>query len=965
MSKPRLLIVVPHLSTGGLPAYTLKQVEHFRKDFDLTVLETNDWNYPFEVQKKQIQKLCKYIRINTFATDVWETILNINPHIIYFQEVLEHDDFKRWFPKGLIDLIFAKDRPWKIFITTHGSNTDPRLIKALPDKFILVSKWSEKRFKDHFRSLVPTEVWEYPVEAKVADKRGSQRRLNWDPNKTHVLNVGLFTPGKNQKEIFEVARLLPEVEFHFVGNQSGTFEWYWRPLMDKKPPNCNVYGERSDTDLFYQAADLFYFPSVLELNPLVVKEALGWQLPVLMRRLDTYLDQYDNNPLTIFIDDNIQNTATLIRESMGIFDLEPAPKKTSAKKTSPKKSSAKKPAGKVRKLPRRLTEKEQEVEQVIQEIERNKIYEKFFPIKETDTVVDIGAHVGIFTKRAAGIAKNVYALEPDPMFYDDLVRIDSESDNIRTLQAGIAAETGSSTIKSDGHANSIGSGDVEIDTITFKDFVKKFKLKKIDFLKVDCEGGEYDLFTEDNIDLLKNTLKCDRITGEFHIHNDYHRESIIDVMDFLDNAGYEYIFTDINGGLITRKHLLTRLNYYTEVLFYANTGIRKKAPAVASVASRPTHEVVNVNYINGCYVEIDSSVAAEYLVQWFNQSNDTLVHEAVVNTDGQQKFFHKCLFQYLIPYHVKVMRKDTGKVICDLPFDLTGKNVRLEITSKSLGDTLAWTAYIDEFRKTYKCNVEVTTFYNYLFEGQYPQIKFYEPGSPYTNLHAIYEVGWWYKDNGAYFDFHKNVTDPKGLPMQQAATDILGIPYKELRPKINFKKERRPIKEKYVAIAIHSTLQAKYWNNPAGWQGVVDFLRKQGYKVVMLSNEPKGHNGNPDPKGTIRPTDYDLNNIMNFIHHSEFFIGIGTGLTWLAWALNKKTVLISGFSEGFTEMQDCVRITAPQGKCTGCFNWVRHQHDGDWNWCPRYKNTPKQFECTKGITAADVIKRLVAAKLIK
>jgi hypothetical protein len=38
---------------------------------------------------------------------------------------------------------------------------------------------------------------------------------------------------------------------------------------------------------------------------------------------------------------------------------------------------------------------------------------------------------------------------------------------------------------------------------------------KIDFLKVDCEGGEYDIFTQDNLDFLINNVK--KIVGEWHL----------------------------------------------------------------------------------------------------------------------------------------------------------------------------------------------------------------------------------------------------------------------------------------------------------------------------------------------------------------------------------------------------------------------------------------------------------------
>ena len=71
-----------------------------------------------------------------------------------------------------------------------------------------------------------------------------------------------------------MARKLPHVQFHFVGNQAGNFKEYWEPLMENVPNNVKIWGERSDTDLFLQAADVFMFNSTWECNPLVLSYKL-------------------------------------------------------------------------------------------------------------------------------------------------------------------------------------------------------------------------------------------------------------------------------------------------------------------------------------------------------------------------------------------------------------------------------------------------------------------------------------------------------------------------------------------------------------------------------------------------------------------------------------------------------------------------------------------------------------------
>jgi glycosyltransferase involved in cell wall biosynthesis len=94
------------------------------------------------------------------------------------------------------------------------------------------------------------------------------------------------------------------------------FEDYWKPLMEDKPSNCVIWGERNDADKFYAAADFFYFSTLWELNPLSIKEALSYKLPCIFRRLHTYLDTYDNNPLVTYIDGDVPATKKIILEQL-------------------------------------------------------------------------------------------------------------------------------------------------------------------------------------------------------------------------------------------------------------------------------------------------------------------------------------------------------------------------------------------------------------------------------------------------------------------------------------------------------------------------------------------------------------------------------------------------------------------------------------------------------------------------
>jgi autotransporter strand-loop-strand O-heptosyltransferase len=186
------------------------------------------------------------------------------------------------------------------------------------------------------------------------------------------------------------------------------------------------------------------------------------------------------------------------------------------------------------------------------------------------------------------------------------------------------------------------------------------------------------------------------------------------------------------------------------------------------------------------------------------------------------------------------------------------------------------------------------------------------------------------------------------------ATDILGLKYQELKPKLPKLGKK---KQKRVCIAVHSTAQCKYWNNPTGWQEVVDFLKDKGYEVRLLSREEDGYMGNKNPKGITKQPKSTTKELIKVLQESEFFIGISSGLSWLAWASGIPTVIISGFTdEDLEPIDDVIRIIN-KDVCNSC--WSTHEFDaGDWNWCPVNKGTERQFECSKIITGKDVIEKI-------
>jgi hypothetical protein len=313
----KILYIVPHLSTGGLPQYTLKMIKEFMNDYDVYCLEySNHTGGVYVVQRNQLVDLLgdKFFTLDEDKTDILKIIKHGNFDVLHFQEIPEH-----FIDTNILNEIYLIDRNYSIVVTTHGSATDPSKILFGADKYVLVSNWSRNRFTQVFDEDI-CGIWEYPIEKIEYDKNEAKKELGFDPNYKHVLNVGLFTAGKNQKELIELSKefVNQKVKFHFVGNQAINFRDYWEPLMENFPNNCVWHGERHDVDKFYKAADVFYFTSNLELNPLVVKEALSYGLPTFIKKLSTYNGEYDG--IVTYIENdkkyNVENLCKALNYTM-------------------------------------------------------------------------------------------------------------------------------------------------------------------------------------------------------------------------------------------------------------------------------------------------------------------------------------------------------------------------------------------------------------------------------------------------------------------------------------------------------------------------------------------------------------------------------------------------------------------------------------------------------------------------
>jgi autotransporter strand-loop-strand O-heptosyltransferase len=657
-----------------MPSFVLKSI--LLSNSEIEVVEYQCHSLDYVVQRNAIKSLVPFHTLHEDKMELFNILAKFNPDIVHIHEPAER------FNRDMISELYREDRTYRIVETCHDVSFNHDKEKIFhPDAYYFCTPYHLETFAS---SPSYKEVIEFPIDDKTKDNY-----LNpFDTSKINVVNVGLWTPGKNQAEGLEIARKYPHMQFHFIGNQAINFKHYWETLMKDIPSNVTIWGEKGNVEMYIRWADIFMFNSTWECNPLVLREAISFGKPIVAHNLPQYGSMFSEYIQPIDTDLNT--------------------------------------------------------------------------IKCNYTVPTDNTSVKFWDKQKA--------------FYNKVMTLDKQEQDVKIIQ----------------------------------------------------------------------------------------------------------------------------------------------------------------HFVGQPYLEIKSGLKADFKVQYFD--GDKLVYENTIGSNSWVKLNR----QYYTKWHSKVYMD--GKLIHDNVLDLEGKRVYIALSSKSLGDTIAWAPYALEFQKKHKCKVIMSTFLNKILD--IPEIELVEPGTVVPNVYAQYNIGWFY-------DTNKEPELPNTIKLQEAATKILGLEFKEIMPKLKYDAGDN-LYGKYVTIATNSTSGCKFWTKE-GWQGVINYLHEKGYKVINVSLEP-----NPfDNCEQIINT--DIQKTMAIIHHSQFYLGLGSGVSWLANALGKEVVMINNFAEEAHEF-GCIRITN-KNVCNGCWNNQNFKFDaGDWSWCPIYRNTPRQFECQRSITADDVINRLVLLK---
>jgi FkbM family methyltransferase len=148
---------------------------------------------------------------------------------------------------------------------------------------------------------------------------------------------------------------------------------------------------------------------------------------------------------------------------------------------------------------------------ILNEILRNDLYSQW-PV--SGIVVDIGAHIGVFAVQASASSDRVVCYEPHPRNFELLQKniAINALNNVKAIRQAVGDTRGVKRLsvyepKSYGHTFYPWNGrdfvsTIDVESVTLADVLRSNGLDQIDFLKMHCEGAEFDILAHTPQDVL-------------------------------------------------------------------------------------------------------------------------------------------------------------------------------------------------------------------------------------------------------------------------------------------------------------------------------------------------------------------------------------------------------------------------------------------------------------------------------
>ena len=196
---------------------------------------------------------------------------------------------------------------------------------------------------------------------------------------------------------------------------------------------------------------------------------------------------------------------------------------------------------------------------IMSEVYKEQVYAPFLVGKSNQTILDIGANVGITSLYFSNFASQIYALEPSTEHFNCLKQmiLFNRIQNVMPIKKALFIRNGK--LPFGGPQNKTmrslhmscwkdGKPDEEVEAITLDTLFDEYKIEKVDFMKMDIEGSEVEVISSEGFRKVAN--KIDTIVLETHDWNGRNPEQIKGVLNM---RGFEVGILKTDASILVAK----------------------------------------------------------------------------------------------------------------------------------------------------------------------------------------------------------------------------------------------------------------------------------------------------------------------------------------------------------------------------------------------------------------------------
>ena len=164
--------------------------------------------------------------------------------------------------------------------------------------------------------------------------------------------------------------------------------------------------------------------------------------------------------------------------------------------------------------------------EILKEMYRDCVYDPYLKGKKDLVIADFGANIGMFSYYAYEMAKVIYAIEPSKQHFEVLTKMIEFNglERVKPIKKALSHKNGMVTFYHNENTtmfslkesvNNKPKESEEVETITLDKLFDENKINHLDFMKIDIEGSEAEVFSSLGFEKVANKINI--IMGEFHI----------------------------------------------------------------------------------------------------------------------------------------------------------------------------------------------------------------------------------------------------------------------------------------------------------------------------------------------------------------------------------------------------------------------------------------------------------------